>query len=290
MARAYLCAVTIALLGLALSAEPGGAQFGGIFGPPPRPPSNVPSRSAPPPPPQWPTQSQTDYDTGRSQGGAPIQTQPLPAPGSAQAAPSPSGQSPLAGLPPNQRQPRGAPPTTAAPAPPPDDGFTELPAQKIANPTAVFAGLDKITGRITAFDVAINETVQFGALQVTPRVCYTRPPTETPNTDSFIEVEEVTLQGEVKRIFTGWTFASSPGLHAVEHPVYDIWLTDCKGAASAVASATPTTPAATTSRTPAAQRQQQQPNAAQQQRPPTAAAQQRPPARPLGSPLVPPRN
>jgi hypothetical protein len=160
-----------------------------------------------------------------------------------------------------------------------------LPAQKIANPTAVFAGLDKITGRITAFDVAINETVQFGALQVTPRVCYTRPPTETPNTDSFIEVEEVTLQGEVKRIFTGWTFASSPGLHAVEHPVYDIWLTDCKGAA--VASATPATPAATTPRAPA---QRQQPNAVQQQRPPGAAAQQRPPARPPGSPLVPPRN
>jgi hypothetical protein len=288
MARAYLCIVTIAVLGLALSAGPGTAQFGGIFGAPPRPPSNVPSRPASPPPPQWPTQPQADYDTSRSQqGGAPIQTQPLPAPGTAQGAPSPSGQSPLAGLPPNQRQPRGAPPAAAAPAPPPDDGFTELPQQKIANPTAVFAGLDKITGRITAFDVAINETVQFGALQVTPRVCYTRPPTETPNTDSFIEVEEVTLQGEVKRIFTGWTFASSPGLHAVEHPVYDIWLTDCKGAASAIASATPATPAP---RAPAAQRQQQQPNAVQQQRPPSATVQQRQPARPPGSPLVPPRN
>src|SRR5262249_59554089 len=101
---------------------------------------------------------------------------------------------------------------------------------------------DKITGRITSFDVAINETVQFGALQVTPRVCYTRPPTETPNTDSFIEVDEVTLQGEVKRIFTGWTFASSPGLHAVEHPVFDILLTDCKGAASAVGHLPPRAP------------------------------------------------
>ena len=51
---------------------------------------------------------------------------------------------------------------------------------------------------------------------------------ETPNTDAFIEVDEVTLQGDVKRIFTGWMFAASPGLHAVEHPIYDIWLTDCK--------------------------------------------------------------
>src|SRR5262249_36013222 len=74
----------------------------------------------------------------------------------------------------------------------------------------------------------VGETVQFGALQVTPRVCYTRPPTETSNTDAFIEVDEVTLQGEIKRIFTGWMFASSPGLHAVEHPIYDVWLTDCK--------------------------------------------------------------
>jgi len=105
----------------------------------------------------------------------------------------------------------------------------EPPPQRIANPTAVFSGLDKITGRIISFDVATNETVQFGALQVTPRVCYTRPATETPNTDGFVEVDEVTLQGEIKRIFTGWMFASSPGLHAVEHPIYDVWLTDCKG-------------------------------------------------------------
>ena len=128
------------------------------------------------------------------------------------------------------RQPRGAPPQPADTAPQPgDEVVVEPPPQRITNPTAVFAGLDKITGRIISFDVAINETVQFGALQVTPRVCYSRPPTETPNTDAFVEVDEVTLQGEIKRIFTGWMFAASPGLHAVEHPIYDVWLTDCKG-------------------------------------------------------------
>src|SRR5262245_48362055 len=66
-------------------------------------------------------------------------------------------------------------------------------AEKIANPVAVFAGLDKITGRIISFDVYIDETVQFGALQVTPRVCFTRPPTEPPQTDAFVEVDEITL-------------------------------------------------------------------------------------------------
>ena len=110
--------------------------------------------------------------------------------------------------------------------------MVEPSPQRINNPTAVFSGLDKITGRIISFDVAINETVQFGALQVTPRVCYSRPPTETPNTDAFVEVDEVTLQGEIKRIFTGWMFAASPGLHAVEHPIYDVWITDCKGGQS----------------------------------------------------------
>ena len=118
--------------------------------------------------------------------------------------------------------------------------IAEPPAQKIPNATAVFSGLDKITGRIIAFDATVGETVQFGALQVTPRVCYTRPPTETSNTDAFIEVDEVTLQGDVKRIFTGWMFAASPGLHAVEHPIYDVWLTDCKN--PVVAATAPTVP------------------------------------------------
>ena len=102
-------------------------------------------------------------------------------------------------------------------------------ADKIKHTTAVFAGLDKITGRIISFEVAIDETVQFGTLQITPRVCYTRPPTEAPQTDGFVEVYEVDADNKYKDIFSGWMFADSPGLHGVEHPVYDVWLTDCKG-------------------------------------------------------------
>ncbi|MDD7908472.1 DUF2155 domain-containing protein [Pseudovibrio exalbescens] len=101
-------------------------------------------------------------------------------------------------------------------------------ASKIENPIAVFNGLDKITGRIIDFDVYIGETVQFGALQVTPRACFTRPETEAAKTTAFIEVDEVTLNNEVQRIFTGWMFAANPGVHAVEHGVYDIWLVNCK--------------------------------------------------------------
>jgi hypothetical protein len=136
-------------------------------------------------------------------------------------------------------------PADTAPPPPDNSVVTEMPTQKIENARAMFSGLDKITGRIISFDAAIGETVQFGALQVTARVCYTRPPTEATNTDAFVEVDEVTLQGEIKRIFDGWMFASSPGLHAVEHPIYDVWLTDCSApvpvkVAEPVAQPTPT--------------------------------------------------
>lgn len=101
-------------------------------------------------------------------------------------------------------------------------------AEAIRNEIAVFAALDKVTGRINHLEIPMNQTVEFGALKVTPRVCDTRPPTEPPRTTSFVEVDETTLTGEVHRIFTGWMFAESPGLHAVEHPVFDVWLTSCK--------------------------------------------------------------
>ncbi|MER9299074.1 DUF2155 domain-containing protein [Mesorhizobium sp. M0621] len=116
-----------------------------------------------------------------------------------------------------------ASPEPAAPAPAPPAG-----SERITNPVAEFAGIDKITGRIITFDVYIDETVQFGALQVTPRVCYSRPQSEEPKTDSFVEVDEITLDRKIRRIFTGWMFAESPGLNAVEHAVYDVWLKECK--------------------------------------------------------------
>ena len=100
-------------------------------------------------------------------------------------------------------------------------------AQRIENAVAVFAALDKVTAKISRLEVPLNQTATFGALKVTPRVCYTRAPTEPPKTTTFVEVEETQLDGKEKRIFSGWMFADSPGLNAVEHPVFDVWLTDC---------------------------------------------------------------
>ncbi len=223
-------------------------------------------------------------------GAGAIQSQPLAPPQGAQSAPSaaaplqpiqplqpkqqdaarPPGQTPnvLPGLPPGTRQPPGTPQTADTSQQPGDEIVVAPPPQRIANPTAVFSGLDKITGRIISFDVAINETVQFGALQVTPKVCYSRPPTETPNTDAFVQVDEVTLSGEIKRIFEGWMFAASPGLHAIEHPIYDVWVTDCKGGRGPdVADANDEKPEAKAEAKPAAKPptpQRQRPRAQQQ--------------------------
>lgn len=102
-------------------------------------------------------------------------------------------------------------------------------AQPLANPVATFAGLDKITGRITRFDVYIDETVLFGALEITPRACYNRPASDTlQRTSAFLEVSQMSLDGTSERIFTGWMFADSPALNAVDHAVYDVWLIECK--------------------------------------------------------------
>src|ERR1700719_2077922 len=272
---------TIALTGFAtlitaatISLEPPArAQIGNIFSDQPRPPGNVPRGNQPIPDDE---EEVPELPQGRllpapnrplpGQGVPPpgsVQSQPLapppgttvipqhqqpgiavtpPQPGQVQpnqnVAVAPPGANPL---PPGQRQQKGVPQTPAT-LQPGDEVVTEPPAQKIVNKKASFSGLDKITGRIINFDEDIGETVQFGALRVKTDACYTRPATEAANTDAFVEVDEITLQGEVKRIFSGWMYAASPGLHGVEHPIYDIWLTDSKPPDATVVSAQPDAP------------------------------------------------
>ncbi len=101
-------------------------------------------------------------------------------------------------------------------------------AERISNPIAVFAGLDKVTGLTTTFEAKIGEEKRFGGLFVKADACYTRDVTEEPRTASFVEVEEIESDNTRKIIFSGWMFAESPGLSAVEHPIYDVWLTGCR--------------------------------------------------------------
>jgi hypothetical protein len=264
----------VLVIGASLAAGPAAAQFGGIFGnqPPPRPPGDVPNGGFPaqPPPDQYPGQQQYPPPPPPPPSAGPppsgIQAQPLPPPPGGTAAPPPQ-RARVSPPPANPQQPGNPqqpanppPPQPADTAPQSDDTVvTETPTQKIPNGRAVFSGLDKITGRIISFDASIGETVQFGALQVTARACYTRPPTEATNTDAFVDVDEVTLKGEIKRIFTGWMFASSPGLHAVEHPIYDVWLTDCSQPVQAPAPVAQSTTPSPAPAAPTPQRPRQPP-------------------------------
>jgi hypothetical protein len=189
----------------------------------------------------------------------------------------------LPGLPPGQRQPKGVPgsPATLQPG---DEVVTEPPAQKIVNKKASFSGLDKITGRIINFDEDIGETVQFGALRVKTDACYTRPATEAANTDAFVEVDEITLQGEVKRIFSGWMYAASPGLHGVEHPIYDIWLTDCKAPDTTIVTAAPVEPPKPSPPPPPVQKRAPPKQVQRSSPPPQPQFQQQPPPPPQQQP------
>jgi hypothetical protein len=312
MHRTIVLATLSALItGLAMSVDtPARAQIGNIFSDPvPRPPGNIPRGNQNQPPPEEDEEAVPALPQGRvlpapnrprqdSALPGPVQSQPLPpppgttvvpqnAPPAVAVQPPQPGQAPQPGqnaaLPPGQRQPKGAPavPSTLQPG---DEVVQEPPASKVTNKKASFSGLDKITGRIINFDEDIGETVQFGALRVKTDACYTRPATEATNTDAFVEVDEITLQGEVKRIFSGWMYAASPGLHGVEHPVYDIWLTDCKVPDQTIVSAAPTptpapAPPPAQKRPPpkqAAPRPPPQPQFQQQQPPPPPPQQQRP--------------
>lgn len=96
-------------------------------------------------------------------------------------------------------------------------------------------GLDKITGRVTDIDAPAGVPVRFGSLRVIVRYCYTRPPVEPPETTAFIQVDEVQPGINPRRLFSGWMFASSPALSALEHPVYDVWVISCRTNAPAPA-------------------------------------------------------
>ena len=130
---------------------------------------------------------------------------------------------------------------------------TTAHAQRIENQVAVFAALDKVTARISRLEIKLGDTVKFGALKIKPRTCYSRPPDQQPKTSTFVEVQELQLDSSEKKIFSGWMFAENPGLNAVEHPVYDVWLTECLSPKAVAGRAPPSTAAASAARSGAQQ-------------------------------------
>jgi hypothetical protein len=90
-------------------------------------------------------------------------------------------------------------------------------------------GLDKITGRPTDITAPVGKPVQFATLTITARYCYSTPSSETPETAAFVQIEDRRPDQPARRVFSGWMYASSPGLNALQHPLYDVWVINCRG-------------------------------------------------------------
>ena len=136
---------------------------------------------------------------------------------------------------PNAAAPAGATVPEAPPAPPP-------PLADAPGTTLMLRGLDKITGKPTAIVAPIGKPVQFATLTITARYCYSTPASETPETSAFLQIDDHRPDQSEKRIFSGWMYASSPGLNGMQHPLYDVWVINCSNGA-------PNTPVAAMSST-----------------------------------------
>jgi hypothetical protein len=103
-----------------------------------------------------------------------------------------------------------------------------LPAWPAAALEAVLQGLDKVTARISTITAPIGQTVHFGTLDISVAQCAKKPPEEPPETTAFLTIIDNRPGGQKVKIFSGWMFASSPALNALEHPVFDVWVLDCR--------------------------------------------------------------
>lgn len=115
----------------------------------------------------------------------------------------------------------------------PDGEAPAAPANEQAEEQgAVLQGLDKVTTRISTFEAPVGREVAFGSLRILARTCHKTPPTEPPESAAFLEIDDIAADGARERAFSGWMFASSPALSAMEHPVYDVWVVDCMKSSS----------------------------------------------------------
>lgn len=110
---------------------------------------------------------------------------------------------------------------------PEEDWLEEEQEGMIDYPVVRLRALDKITARTMTFNARVGNTVRFGSIYIKIQACRKSPPLEQPESASFLQVWEVTPQGVSQWVFSGWMFASSPALSAMDHAVYDVWVIDC---------------------------------------------------------------
>lgn len=102
------------------------------------------------------------------------------------------------------------------------------PAHAIAMKQVILQGLDKVTARVSTIEATVGQVVRFGTLEIIARQCDKRPPEEPPESAAFLDIWETRPGEPAVSLFRGWMFASSPALNALQHPVYDIWVLDCR--------------------------------------------------------------
>lgn len=112
-------------------------------------------------------------------------------------------------------------------------------ALAVPHEIAVLQTLDKVTARVETVEVPVGTSFKLGTLLVSVKHCDKRPPEETPESAAFVTIDEEREGESPTRVFSGWMFASSPALHALEHPVYDVWLKDCKKPSPGASAVTP---------------------------------------------------
>jgi hypothetical protein len=158
------------------------------------------------------------------------------------AVPMAAAQSPGVKLDLAQQTPPARPAAAQAKPSPAVAATPTVPPAPAGPMTLLLRGLDKITGRPTEITAPIGKPVKYATLTITVRFCYSTPPSETPETSAFLQVEDRRPGQPVRRIFSGWMYASSPGLNGMEHPLYDVWVISCRGGAvpaTATAAAAP---------------------------------------------------
>ena len=105
----------------------------------------------------------------------------------------------------------------------------------IDEPVALLQALDKITARVKRIPIKVGETIKFGTLTVEVDACRKAPPEDSPESAAFLKITD-TKSDKPQTVFSGWMFASSPALSAMDHPVYDIWVADCTSETASAAS------------------------------------------------------
>ena len=88
--------------------------------------------------------------------------------------------------------------------------------------------LDKITSRLEQQNIEVGKKIRFNSFEIEVFLCLKRPPEEIPEDFVLISVLDEIKDNEFEQVFKGWMISSSPSVTPFEHPIYDLWIKDCK--------------------------------------------------------------